>query len=53
MSMRLYMQPVANIFQTISYFYINEETGHGFLIDPGAEGDKLRKRTSMLRLINF
>lgn len=43
MSMRLYMQPVANIFQTISYFYINEETGHGFLIDPGAEGDKLLK----------
>ncbi len=24
-----------------SYFYINEKTNHGFLIDPGFEGDKL------------
>lgn len=26
---------------TNSYFYIDDDTGHGFLIDPGAEADKL------------
>lgn len=41
--MKLYIQPVVNVFQTNAYFYINEETKHGFLIDPGAEGDKLLK----------
>lgn len=34
--MKIYVQPVVNVFQTNAYFYINEETKHGFLIDPGA-----------------
>ena len=29
--------------ETISYFYIDKETMHGFLIDPGAEAEKLLK----------
>lgn len=41
--MRLYIQPVVNVFQTNTYFYIDEKTKHGFLVDPGAEGDKLLK----------
>ena len=32
---------VRGIFPTNSYFYVDDETKHGFLIDPGAEADKL------------
>lgn len=42
--MQLFIQPVVNIFQTAAYFFIDENTKHGFLIDPGAEGDKLLKK---------
>ena len=34
---------VHGIFPTNSYFYIDDKTLHGFLIDPGAEADKLLK----------
>ena len=33
--------PVARYIPTNAYFYIDEDTKHGFLIDPGAEPDKL------------
>lgn len=42
--MQLLLQPVVNIFQTSSYFFIDEETKHGFLIDPGAQADLLIKK---------
>ena len=32
---------VRGIFATNSYLYIDDKTNHGFLIDPGAEADKL------------
>ena len=32
---------VHGIFATNSYFYIDDETLHGFLIDPGAESEKI------------
>ena len=32
---------VQGIFETNSYFYVDNKTSHGFLIDPGAEADKL------------
>lgn len=32
---------VRDVFETNAYFYIDETTNHGFLIDPGAEADKL------------
>ncbi len=32
---------VKDVFETYSYFYIDEATKHGFLIDPGAEAEKL------------
>lgn len=32
---------VHGIFATNSYFYIDDETLHGFLIDPGAEAEKI------------
>ncbi len=32
---------VKDVFETWSYFLIDEETKHGFLIDPGAEAKKL------------
>ncbi len=32
---------VTDILATNAYFYIDDETRHGFLIDPGAEADKL------------
>lgn len=32
---------VRGVFETNAYFYIDETTNHGFLIDPGAEADKL------------
>lgn len=34
---------VRGIFATNSYLYIDDETKHGFLIDPGAESEKLLK----------
>ena len=37
----IYSLPVTGVFVTNCYFDIDEETGHGFLIDPGAEGQKL------------
>ncbi len=33
--------PVRDVFETNGYFYIEEKTGHGFLIDPGAEAERL------------
>lgn len=33
--------PVADVFGENAYFYIDPETRQGFLIDPGAEADKL------------
>lgn len=41
--MKLYIQPVVNIFQTNAYFFIDEKTKHGFLIDPGVQGELLLK----------
>ena len=32
---------VRDVFDTNSYFYIDSKTKHGFLIDPGAEAEKL------------
>ena len=34
---------VHGVFATNAYFYIDDETRHGFLIDPGAQGDELLK----------
>ena len=34
---------VRGIFATNSYFYIDDTTRHGFLIDPGAQADELLK----------
>ena len=34
---------VTGVFATNSYFYIDDDTQHGFLIDPGAEASKLLK----------
>ena len=33
--------PVKGVFWTNCYFYADEEAGHCFIIDPGAEGEKL------------
>jgi len=33
--------PVTGVFTTNAYFFIDDETGHGFLLDPGAEAGKL------------
>lgn len=33
--------PVTGVFNTNAYFYIDDATGHGFLLDPGAEADTL------------
>ena len=35
--------PVRDIIETNAYFYIDEKSKHGFLIDPGAEAEKLLK----------
>ena len=35
------MVPVTDVFTTNSYFYIDENTKHGFLIDPGAQAQTL------------
>lgn len=32
---------INNMFETRTYFYIDEKTKHGFLIDPGGDADKL------------
>ena len=37
----IFSVPVTGIFTTNAYFYIDDDTRHGFLIDPGAEADKL------------
>ena len=34
---------VRGVFATNSYFYIDDQTRHGFLIDPGAQADELLK----------
>ena len=34
---------VQGIFATNSYFYVDDETRHGFLIDPGEQADELLK----------
>lgn len=34
---------VTQYIPTNSYFYIDEQTNHGFLIDPGAQADKLKQ----------
>ena len=41
MSMNVYQIPVRGYFEVNSYFLIDEDTGHGFLIDPGAQGSEL------------
>ena len=33
--------PIYEFFDSNCYFYIDDDTNHGFLIDPGAEPDKL------------
>ena len=33
--------PVKDVFWTNCYFYADEQAGHCFIIDPGAEGEKL------------
>lgn len=39
--MNVYQIPVRGYFEVNSYFLIDEDTGHGFLIDPGAQGSEL------------
>ena len=39
--MIVYTVPVSDFIQTNAYFYIDEQTKHGFLIDPGSEAEKL------------
>ena len=39
--MNIYRIPVKVYFEVNSYFLIDEDTGHGFLIDPGAQGSEL------------
>lgn len=39
--MQIHTIPVSDGIETNAYFYINENTNHGFLIDPGAEPEKL------------
>lgn len=36
--------PVKGFFEENAYFYIDDATRHGFLIDPGAEADRLLRR---------
>lgn len=36
--------PVVDAIQTNAYFYVDEQTKHGFLIDPGAEADKILQK---------
>ena len=37
------MIEVRGVFETNCYFYVDDETRHGFLIDPGAQADELLK----------
>lgn len=37
----VYTVPVKGVFVTNCYFCIDEDSGHGFLIDPAAEADRL------------
>ena len=39
--MNIYRIPVKGYFEVNCYFLIDEDTGHGFLIDPGAQGSEL------------
>lgn len=39
--MQIHTLPVSDGIETNAYFYIDEKSNHGFLIDPGAEADKL------------
>ena len=39
--MNVYKVPVKGYFAVNCYFLIDEDTGHGFLIDPGAQGEAL------------
>lgn len=39
--MQVYRVPVREVFTTNSYFLIDEETRHGFLLDPVAQGEEL------------
>ena len=39
--MKIEQIPVTDVFTTNSYFYIDENTSCGFLIDPGAQAEKL------------
>lgn len=39
----IFQVTVGYIIPTNAYFFIDEETNHGFLIDPGAQADKLLK----------
>lgn len=41
--MKIYQVPVQGVFTTNAYFYIDEESRHGFLIDPGAQGKDLAR----------
>ena len=41
--MKTYPMTLHGAIETNAYFYIDEQSGHGFLIDPGAEADKLLK----------
>ena len=43
MNMNVYRIPVRGCFEVNSYFLIDEDTGHGFLIDPGAQGSMLAR----------
>lgn len=36
--------PVSDAILTNAYFYIDEQTKHGFLIDPGAEAEKILQK---------
>ena len=39
----IYEVQVQGYFSVNCYFIIDEETGHGFLIDPGAQGEALAR----------
>ena len=41
--MNVYKVPVKGYFAVNCYFLIDEDTGHGFLIDPGAQGNEIAR----------
>ena len=43
MNRMILQKEVRGVFATNSYFYIDDATRHGFLIDPGAQADELLK----------